>query len=36
MENRPDNVLEGLKSYWGVRSESYSRQNILKVNITKK
>lgn len=32
MENRPDNVLEGLKSYWGVRSESYSRQNIEELN----
>ena len=25
-------VLDGLKSYWGVRSESYSRQNVAEMN----
>lgn len=32
MEHRQEHVLDGLKSYWGVRSESYSRQNIEELN----
>lgn len=36
MEYRSENVLDGLKSYWGVRSESYSRQNIEELNNWKK
>lgn len=36
MEHKPENILDGLKSYWGVRSESYSRQNIEELNNWKK
>ncbi len=36
MEQRAEKVLDGLKSYWGVRSESYSRQNIEELNNWKK
>ncbi|MCI8584530.1 MAG: class I SAM-dependent methyltransferase [Lachnospiraceae bacterium] len=36
MEHRQEHVLDGLKSYWGVRSESYSRQNIEELNNWKK
>ena len=36
MKDQSENVLDGLKSYWGVRSESYSRQNIEELNNWKK
>lgn len=32
MEHHPHSVLDGLKAYWGIRSESYSRQNIEELN----
>lgn len=36
MEYKPKNVLDGLKSYWGARSASYSSQNIEELNNWKK
>ncbi len=35
-KEQPGKVLDGLKSYWGVRSTSYSRQNIEELNNWKK
>lgn len=32
LECQPEEVLNGLKSYWGERSTSYSRQNIEELN----
>lgn len=32
LECQPEEVLNGLKSYWGERSTSYSRQNVEELN----